>query len=911
MLPTLDKPQTNHNQGPNQAFGEGIYVPDSMKSVIPRIPDILAPVGGREQFFAALNAGADAVFLGLKQFNARARAENFSIDDLLSLVPLAHRYNMQVLVTLNILIKDIELEELVTTLASLEDVGVDAIIVQDLGVADLARRFFPGLRLHASTQMAVHNLAGVQKAVEWGFKRVVLARELTAQEIKRIRAAVPKEVIELEVFCHGSLCYSYSGLCFFSGAADARSGNRGECAYTCREPYKILSEPGQGFLFSMKDLDTAHKLNLMVDAGVDTLKIEGRKKDAQYVASVVKLYRKKLNDHFGLNTLRATAPSLARNLLTDTSGTSDFQAQETAIREDLKLSFQRKTTSLFFEGRYHENVIDLDHPSHKGIQIGVIEAVSEQSQNNAWTIQVRLSESLERFDGVKIVHANKVFHAAPQDGERVLVSTQKMASRFGNQEAAFSVREMSTKGRRIFEAFPGMLVDIQSESLSSSLSSLPARGDLVFKTRSTDLRRRIETLTQPPLDERLRPLRKVAAFASLQRLADGGFSLGVSLTFNGALVAESSIVVVECQVRKQGLLQEDVTDVLGLFGDEGVYVSDFSWKISDDDHQLFIPRSRLKQLKKSLQENLEQKCLSVVEGHLALALRELNIQDQALPPSVDPHYEIKIDRVEYLLWIQDLLDSGALSGLIEIVFEPKKMYLGSMNPLEFLLPLQVFSERNFVKIRLALPTVIRAWDEPVLKLWLQSARDLGFSAYEIGNVGALALLENWGLSCADLSSDFMLYGMNRAAVKFWQSQGIQAMCLSIEDDWDDTSALLQHWPQAGELEGILPVAILYKDTPLFVAESCTLTALHNGCPTGKVCGYRSLEIENSKSERFTVAHEGCKSIVYGAKAYSISGERKRLQQAGVSRFRLDFLTRPYAEGDFKRIVHAVVANVMK
>ena len=257
MLPTSDTLQTNHNQKTNPGLVGNISAVNAQKILTGRIPEILAPVGGREQFFAALNAGADAVFLGLKQFNARARAENFSIDDLLSLVPLAHRYKMQVLVTLNILIKDIELAELVSTLASLEDVGVDAIIVQDLGVADLARRFFPGLRLHASTQMAVHNLAGVQKAIDWGFKRVVLARELTAQEIKRIRAAVPQELIELEVFCHGSLCYSYSGLCFFSGAADARSGNRGECAYTCREPYKILSEPGQGFLFSMKDLDTA------------------------------------------------------------------------------------------------------------------------------------------------------------------------------------------------------------------------------------------------------------------------------------------------------------------------------------------------------------------------------------------------------------------------------------------------------------------------------------------------------------------------------------------------------------------------------------------------------------------------------------------------------------------------------
>src|SRR5690606_38204755 len=137
-----------------------------------------------------------------------------------------------------------------------------------------------------------------------GLKRVVLARELSLTELKRIRAAVPREVAELETFCHGSLCYSYSGLCFFSGAEDARSGNRGECAYTCREPYKIVSEPGQGFLFSMRDLDSSEQLDKFVEAGVDCLKIEGRKKDAQYVSSVVQLYRHRLDEAFGYPTLR-------------------------------------------------------------------------------------------------------------------------------------------------------------------------------------------------------------------------------------------------------------------------------------------------------------------------------------------------------------------------------------------------------------------------------------------------------------------------------------------------------------------------------------------------------------------------------------------------------------------------------
>jgi collagenase-like PrtC family protease len=246
------------------------------------VPQVLAPAGGREQFLAALNAGADQVFLGLKAFNARARAENFGVEDLRELVPLAHRYGMQVLVTVNVLIKENEMSALIDMLSALEELEVDAIIVQDQGVGAIVQQYFPTLKMHASTQMAVHNLQGVIKAAALGFRRVVLARELTAKEMKDIRAGVNSDVTQLEAFVHGSLCYSYSGLCLFSGEMDARSGNRGSCSYACREPFKLTSEDGMGFLFSMADLDTSHDLDLLAEAGIDTLKIEGRKKGEEW-----------------------------------------------------------------------------------------------------------------------------------------------------------------------------------------------------------------------------------------------------------------------------------------------------------------------------------------------------------------------------------------------------------------------------------------------------------------------------------------------------------------------------------------------------------------------------------------------------------------------------------------------------
>jgi len=847
-----------------------------------KIPEILAPVGGREQFFAALNAGADAVFLGLKQFNARSRAENFTLDDLQSLVPLAHRYGMKVLVTLNILIKDMELPDLIDTLAALEEIGVHAIIVQDLGVARIAKEHFPGLRLHASTQMAVHNLAGVKEAIKYGFKRVVLARELTAEEIKRIRKATNAE---LEVFCHGSLCYSYSGLCFFSGAADARSGNRGECAYTCREPYKVISEPGHGFLFSMRDLDTSHKLDQMIAAGVDTLKIEGRKKDAQYVTSVVRLYRKKLDQLFGRSTLRQNAPPLAKEVARDQLG------EEAALRKDLQLSFQRQTTSFFFEGRYHENVIDLNNPTHHGIRVGIIESVNQNSMS------VRLEDDVEKFDGLKVVPVSKLFHAKPQDGESLSSDVDGLDRRYSNREIAFSLRELVFKGRNVFEATRGMIVEIGLPAGSAK----PQVGDELFKSRSDELRRRVERMIGVPVDARLRPMLAVQTRIFTQELDDGSLKIGAVITRARDVIAEGAVLAQAIDIRQKGDFTADLKETFHIFGEQGVYTEEFSFLVAQN---YFVPRSLLKDLKRQIEPGLADSIVAISERHAAEAFEAiengLSSLSTAGGASGEFNVALKIDRIDYLPWIQELLGEVSVK---ELVFEPKKMFLPDIKPEVFIKPLIEFQQATGLKLRLAVPTVVRAWDEPVLKIWFKAALEAGIRAYEVGNPGALELLHDWGMPVEDLASDFMLYALNREAVKHWRDQGVQKIALSIEDDAESLTGLLEHWPEDAE-----PQAILYKDTPLFVAEACSLTALHNGCPSSKVCGYRTLEIENSKGERFFVAHEGCKSIVYGKRAFSVAAEKKRLESLGVKNFRLDFLTRDYDRATFLEIVRSGIAG---
>jgi putative protease len=855
------------------------------------VPEILAPVGGREQFFAALNSGADAVFLGLKNFNARARAENFTLDDLRELVPLAHSHGMNVLVTMNILIKNSELKSLVETLAALEDIGVHAIIVQDLGLARLCKQFFPNLRLHASTQMAVHNLDGVLEAMRSGFKRVVLARELTALEIKKIRAAVPREQVELEAFCHGSLCYSYSGLCFFSGAEDARSGNRGECAYTCRKPYKIVNEPGHGFLFSMKDLNTVESLHLLVDAGIDTLKIEGRKKDAQYVSTVVQTYRQRLDDIYGRATLRRDAPALA-HAITESNTNSPEK-----LRENLSLTFQRESSSFFLKGRYHENVIDLNNPTHKGQPVGSVVNVRGR------LVEVETRCELERYDGLRIDPAEAIYHSTPQHGATSSSTAEGVSKKYENNVCHFSLRQMFLSGKMVTSAPAGSLVAIE---IPDNLP-LPAVGDNVVRTRSDALRRNVEKLSRPSTDARLRPLKQIDLEIAVD--AQNEFlSLNVSvLKFGIPLLKVTQTLNAMRPKHDTSTLVNDLRESLGILGNIGFASSKIN--IAGDTHW-FVPRGQLKELKRNLEASLPGAFDTFLSERLNVALETVAPRQQARETTLSSSSSltIKVDRLEYLDWIieaQAEASSQSQLSIKEVLFEPKRAFLPDSSFASTLEKLKEFRNKTGITIRLAIPTVLRAWDEPVMKRWVQLFVESGVTSLEIGNLGVLSMLERWGLreKITSISSDFTLYSLNTAAVAHWRDRGIERVALSVEDDFKNVSALLAAWP-----EHALPEAILFKDTPLFIAESCSLTALHNGCPGNTVCGYRTLEIENDAGERFFVAHESCKSVVYDKRAYSITHRRAELENLGIRNFRLDFLTRPYEKERFVSILKDTFEN---
>ena len=366
--------------------------------------ELLAPAGDIEAGYAALAYGADAVYLGLQSFSARAEATNFTPESLKVFTAYAHSLNKKVLVAVNTVFFDEELPALIDTLAAVEDAHADGVIVQDLGTARIIKKHFPSLRLHGSTQMAVHNREGVEALRDLGFKRVVLARELTLDEIKDI-CAVPG--IEKEVFIHGALCYCYSGLCLFSAIYAGRSANRGKCVYPCREAFGVDGETKH--VFSMKDMAQSENVLLLKEAGVSALKIEGRKKSALYVAAVTDYYRAILDGEKNKAVL-----------------SKKFAA--------IRTIFSRPTTSLYLTKADNRKTTDIDIVGHRGLPLGTVERTKKAGDIRF--IRFKTAAPVARYDGIQI---------DLPDEERP----------FG-----FSAERIKTGGRDVFEAGSGSVADI-------------------------------------------------------------------------------------------------------------------------------------------------------------------------------------------------------------------------------------------------------------------------------------------------------------------------------------------------------------------------------------------------------------------------------------------------------------------
>ena len=337
--------------------------------------ELLIPVGNMECLYAAIYNGADAVYLGGKKFGARAYSNNFDENEMIEAIKLCHLYGVKIYVTINTMIKNEEIDEVINYIKFLYINNVDAIIIQDNGLIDIVRKTIPNLEIHVSTQAHNHNKEGIEHYKEIGCTRVVFDRESSLESIKNIDVDIEKEV-----FVYGALCICYSGNCLFSALNGGRSANRGMCVGSCRLPYKLEKNnkiEDEGYLLSTKDLNTIENLKEILDAKIDSLKIEGRMKSKEYVAQVTKVYRKLIDKYYN----------------------NEPMIIEEKDKKDLLKTYNREFTKgyLFNE----QNIINKKTSNHQGIPIGEVIGVNNHK------ITIKLTDDIHQEDAIRFDKINK------------------------------------------------------------------------------------------------------------------------------------------------------------------------------------------------------------------------------------------------------------------------------------------------------------------------------------------------------------------------------------------------------------------------------------------------------------------------------------------------------------------------
>lgn len=416
--------------------------------------ELLAPAGDYEALKAAVENGADAVYFGGKLFNARASASNFEGEELKKAINYAHDRLVKVYVTVNVLVADSEFPQVKDFLYELSSLGVDAVIVQDIGVAHFIRQVLPNMKIHASTQMTINNSFGLQQLEEMGFSRVVLARETTREEIEKMAA---QSKLELEIFGHGALCVCYSGQCLMSSYIGARSGNRGRCAQPCRMAYKLVDSRGKDVLsglkpgdhlLSPKDLNLSEHLAEMQRLGISSLKLEGRMKRAEYVATVVRIYRQ------ALDALK--------------DGRTGLSAQD---KYELTQIFNRDFTTGYFQGYQGAGMMSFKRPNNRGTMLGRIQEIKQGR------LFLKLENTLNIGDGLEI------WTSRGREG----ITVQRM---------------YNSAGRAIESAGPG-------ETAAIEFKGTARKGDRVFKTHDQELIAKAKLSYQEGQEKRKRALNMV------------------------------------------------------------------------------------------------------------------------------------------------------------------------------------------------------------------------------------------------------------------------------------------------------------------------------------------------------------------------------------------------------------------
>ncbi|MEG6520818.1 DUF3656 domain-containing U32 family peptidase [Desulfotomaculum sp. 1211_IL3151] len=707
-------------------------------------PELLAPAGSWEALVAAVQNGADAVYLGGKLFNARHSANNFDNQEMARAVEYAHVRGVKIHVTVNILLANHELEEALGFLQFLHNTGVDAVIVQDLGLARLAREVIPELSLHSSTQMTVHNLPGVQLMQQSGFDRIVLAREMELEEIAKIK----KETgADLEVFVHGALCVCYSGQCLMSSMIGGRSGNRGKCAQPCRLQYQLVDERGRNladpskigeYLLSPRDINTSELIPQLIAAGINSFKIEGRMKRPEYVATVIRTYR-----------------NLIDRALEDAD---TYQIKEKEAR-DLAQIFNRDFSPGYFLGNPGIDLMSYKRPNNRGVRLGRVKGFNKKHN----TVEVLLEEPLRLGDGVEVWVT---------EGGR----------------SGVEVNNILVNGKQIEAAQAGTLVGL----------AIPGKihiGDRVFKTHDAELMESArETFTST------RETRKIPLHFSIRARVNEPMHL--SVLDNQGFASEGYSDEACQEAIKRPLTREFLLEQLDRLGNTPFALGELEVDLAES---VMLPMREINELRRRVLTDLEQKRAKAqrrpgVAEHL---FRErlggaLKVLKQTEPPKPSPLLAVNVTDLTSL--------EAAVSYGANIVYFGGESYRskGVVTERDIKAGLE-FCHKNGVALFLNSPRILHDHDLKRFTALLERISELPLAGILVGNLGLLKIIKDY--TDKPVIGDFTLNGFNSAAIHYYREQGVQRLTLSPELTMKQVQEIAKTTPLPLEVlvQGALPL----------------------------------------------------------------------------------------------------------
>ena len=817
-------------------------VPAATPRPAPVRPEVLAPAGDWECARAAVENGADAIYFGLERFNARMRAKNFTVADLPRLMEFLHRRGVRGYVTFNTLVFTDEFTAATEYLRAIIGAGVDAAIVQDIGICRLIRSISPDFPIHTSTQMTVTSTAGVDFARELGANLVVLARENSIKEIAAIHAAQEAAPIPLplETFVHGALCVAYSGQCLTSESLGGRSANRGECAQACRMPYDLISDGAKvelgdrRYLLSPQDLSGLDVLPELIQAGVASLKIEGRLKSPEYVANITCVYRRAVDAAMAaMPPAESHATEKGKSLSSQPSALSFSQD-----RYDLEMGFSRGLYTGWFRGINNQKLAHARFGTKRGVFLGEISQVGREQ------VMLRLQAPLKPGDGI-------VFDAGRPD----------------ENEEGGRVYQVETKAGETMLRFGRGDIDFDRVKA----------GQLVWKTNDPELDRRVRQSYEGDQIRFRRPLH-------LDVHGHAGSVLTLMARDEEGHVAKVESTTPLAVAQKQPLTTKRLRDQLGRLGGTAFELGEFENNLEGD---VILAVSELNELRRKIVADLERQRATPKRWTLNLAnggpVSRPAVAKRELGPPPDQAEPELIVVIRHLRQLEAAWAAGARTIYAE--FEDPKKYREAVQQFRQLQSAEPKnpnpkSQTPNSSLWVIAPRVFKPGEEWILKQVLSCEAD----GYLVRNYDHLQWFAGYRRR-----GDFSLNVANPLTAEYYINRyGLERVTASYDLNVAQLEALLQGAPPAWF------DITLHQHMPMFHMEHCVFCAFlssgtdYKNC--GRPCDHHDVRLRDRVgAEHPLKADAGCRNTVYNSRAQTGAEFADRLVALGARSFRIEFL----------------------